>query len=148
MQESKGMPGMQETEGMPGMHELRLRALPELFAVCRLPPATALPAWALAARPFCIAASDEELSIVCPAIQVPALPPPELRVEAGWRALVVRGPLDFALTGILARLTGALAVAAISVFAFSTYDTDYLLVRADRLADALAALRAAGVATD
>jgi len=133
---------------MPAMHELRLRALSEVFAVCRLPPATALPPWALAARPFCIAASDEELSIVCPATQLPAPAPPELRVEAGFRALVVRGPLDFALTGILARLTGALAGAGVSLFAFSTYDTDYLLVRADRLADAVAALRAAGVVID
>jgi uncharacterized protein len=56
----------------------------------------------------------------------------------------VLGPLDFALTGIVAALTAPLAAAGISVSVIATYDTDYLLVKADRLADAAAALRAAG----
>jgi hypothetical protein len=61
-------------------------------------------------------------------------------VEHGWRCFKVRGPLDFSLVGILAALAGTLAAANISVFAISTYDTDYILVRdgdADRAATAL-----------
>jgi hypothetical protein len=63
----------------------------------------------------------------------------------GWRALQVAGPLDFALTGILAALAGPLAAAEISIFALSTYDTDYLLVQAATLPQAVAVLRQAGM---
>jgi hypothetical protein len=77
---------------------------------------------------------------VCPAARVPD----DVRAERGWRALAVAGPLDFALTGVLAALAGPLADAGVSIFAIATYDTDYVLVRADRLADAVGALRAAG----
>jgi len=81
-----------------------------------------------------------ELSIVCDETAVPA----EIRAERGFRALVVDGALDFAVTGILASVTGPLADARISLFAFSTYDTDYVMVKDERLDDAIAALRAAG----
>jgi hypothetical protein len=66
-----------------------------------------------------------EVSVVCPAGRAPA----EAEVEPGWRAYTVDGPLDFALTGILADLTATLATAGVPVFAVSTYDTDHLLVR-------------------
>jgi hypothetical protein len=65
-------------------------------------------------------------------------------VEAGWRALAVQGPLDFGLTGILAALAAPLAAARISIFAVSTYDTDYVLVRDRDLERAVLALREAG----
>jgi hypothetical protein len=70
--------------------------------------------------------------------------PAELEVEGGWRALKVAGPLDFALTGVLASLAGPLAEAGISVFVVSTYDTDYVLIREVDLEAARAALVAAG----
>ena len=72
--------------------------------------------------------------------------PPGAKVEAGWRALRVVGTLDFALTGILAGLTGSLAEAGVSVFALSTFDTDWLLVRAEALGKARAALEGSGYA--
>ena len=65
-------------------------------------------------------------------------------MEPGWRALAVAGPLDFGLTGILASLASPLAAAGVSIFAISTYDTDYVLVREQALAVAIDALRAAG----
>lgn len=65
-------------------------------------------------------------------------------VEGGWRCLRVGGRLDFGLTGILASLVGPLAEAGISVFALSTYDTDYLLVKEDVLAEAVEVLVWAG----
>lgn len=66
------------------------------------------------------------------------------RLETGWRALKVEGPLDFNLTGILAGIANPLARAGISIFAISTFDTDYVLVREVQLDNALAALRSAG----
>jgi hypothetical protein len=66
------------------------------------------------------------------------------KAERGWRAMVVQGPLDFSLTGILHALTGPLAAAKVSIFAISTHDTDYVLVRAADLQRAVEALSLAG----
>ena len=65
-------------------------------------------------------------------------------MERGFRALAVVGTLDFALTGVVASLAAPLAAAGISIFGISTYDTDHILVREDRLADAKTVLAAAG----
>jgi len=73
-----------------------------------------------------------------------AAAPAGARVEAPWRALKLHGPIPFSEVGVLAGLAGALARAGLSVFAVSTYDTDYLLVRADDLPGARAALERAG----
>jgi hypothetical protein len=81
-----------------------------------------------------------ELSVVCAAARVPD----GVRAERGWRALAVCGRLDLGLTGVLAGLLAPLAAAGVPIFAVSTYDTDYVLVREERLAEAVAALRAAG----
>jgi hypothetical protein len=70
--------------------------------------------------------------------------PRDAKAERGWRALHVDATLDFGLTGILAALVVPLAETGVSIFALSTYDTDYLLVREPQLPAALAALRAAG----
>lgn len=68
----------------------------------------------------------------------------DVRVEGPFRALEVQGPLDFALTGILAALLVPLADAGISVFTLSTFDTDWILVPADAAGKAAAVLTAAG----
>ena len=70
--------------------------------------------------------------------------PSDVRAERGWRALQVAGPIDFSLTGVLASVLQPLAAARIGIFAVSTFDTDYVLVRAESLDPAIAALRAAG----
>jgi uncharacterized protein len=70
--------------------------------------------------------------------------PSDARVERGWRALRIAGTIDFGLTGVLASVLAPLGEAAISIFAVSTYDTDYILVREHALADAIDTLRAAG----
>lgn len=91
---------------------------------------------------FCFAAkTDEEISLVCPADRVPA---GATACDAGWRAFRVAGTLDFSLIGILAKLTQTLADSGVGLFAVSTYNTDYILVRQERLADAVEALRRAG----
>ena len=118
-----------------------LRLHEEELAVCRLPPDAPVPAWAAEPGPLgSVTRTPAELSIVAAAAGVPA----GVRAERGWRALEVAGPLDFALTGVLAGLAGPLAAAGVSVFALATYDTDYVLVRAHQLNQALAALSAAG----
>lgn len=118
---------------------LALSLLPDRYAVCRLAPDAPRPRWA--AGPFCsVTRTAAELSIVCPEAAVP----PDVQAERGWRVLQVAGPLEFSLTGILVSLAAPLAAAAISIFALSTFDTDYLLVRDTDLPRALETLRAAG----
>lgn len=119
---------------------LTLTILPETLTICRLHPEARLPAWIDASRFWAVTRTEEELSIVCEQ----ALAPSDAICQGDWRGLKVAGPLDFALTGILARLATPLADAGIAIFAISTYDTDYLLVHADQLAAAVTALRASG----
>lgn len=110
------------------------------YAVCRLEADEPAPAWAEGAGFVSVTRTADELSVVCREERVPA----ETRAEHGFRLLKVAGPLDFALTGVLASLSGALAGAGVSLFAVSTFDTDYLLVRETDLDRALEALAEAG----
>jgi len=113
---------------------------PDVYAVVRLEPDAELPAWAVEGRFTSVTRTDSELSIVCVADAVP----PGASAERGWRLLEVAGPLDFSLSGILASLAAPLAEAEVTLFALSTFETDYLLVREQQLARASAALRHAG----
>ena len=85
--------------------------------------------------------TDEEVSLVCP---TSAAPENTLEREDGWRAFRIEGVLDFSLTGILARISGVLADAEVGIFAVSTFNTDYVLVKEASLNRALAALGEAG----
>ncbi len=120
--------------------QLTLSLLPDTFAVCRLPAGVVLPTWAMAGSFYAITRTAQELSLVCAQEQVPA----GVTCQPGWRCLQVAGPLDFALTGVLASLAQPLAAAGISIFALSTFDTDYLLIQGEALGAARAALRNAG----
>ncbi len=85
--------------------------------------------------PYCFTGRTEnEFSLVLPTNRVPS---ETLAREDGWRAFRLAGQLDFSLIGILARIAALLAEANISIFAVSTYDTDYVLVKEDRFAAAL-----------
>ena len=110
------------------------------FAVCKLPPGSAIPAWATEGNVFSVTRTPEELSVVCRQGLVPA----GTQAEVGWRCLRVAGAMPFTLVGVLASLTGPVASAGVGVFAVSTFDTDYLLVKAERFPEAVAALRGAG----
>jgi hypothetical protein len=116
------------------------------YAICRLHAAAPLPSWAATGAFSSIARTPHELSIVCTSGEVPA----DVQAQRGYRGLVVRGPLDFGLVGIVAALSAVLASASISIFVVSTYDTDYLFVRAGDLERAVTVLRDAGhiVSTD
>jgi hypothetical protein len=118
---------------------LDLQLLAGSYAVSRLPPDEPLPEWAQGEL-VALVRTPEELSIVSAAGTVPE----SVRSERDWRALKVAVPLDFSLVGILAALSGALARAEIPLFSLSTFDTDYLLVRAQDLERAVRALEAEG----
>jgi hypothetical protein len=102
-----------------------LALVPDLLAICRLDARTPIPDWARGDF-AAITRTRDELSIVCAQANVPD----GIACERDWRALRVVGPLDFALTGVLVALAAPLADAGISIFAISTFDTDYILVKA------------------
>ena len=122
------------------MAELTLILAPERFAVCKLPPTAPIPPLPLNASLVSVTLTKDELSLVVPEYAAPE----DARIEEGWRALHVAGTLDFSLTGILASLATPLAKAGVSIFAVSTFDTDYLLIPEGGLEQALMVLRAAG----
>ena len=92
-------------------------------------------------QPCFLGVTGEEISLVCP---TDAVPGETLAREDGWRGFRIEGTLDFSLVGVLAELSGLLARSGISLFAVSTYDTDYILVKEDHFERALAVLAEAG----
>jgi hypothetical protein len=116
---------------------MTLEALPQDFSVCKLAETTDIPDDGF----LFLARTDREVSLVCEACFAPAN---AVALESGWRALRVRGELDFGLVGILAELSGILAAAGISIFAISTFDTDYVLVKGESFGAAVEALRGEG----
>ena len=122
------------------MAQLTLTQLPHELTVARLKADAPIPDWALTSDFFAITRTEDELSIVCPQDNVPA----RGQQARGWRGLKVAGPLDFALTGILAGLAAPLAAASIPIFAISTFDTDYLLIPGAEFEHAIRVLRASG----
>ena len=111
-----------------------LARYPERVAVVRLGPGAELPAWAGSATLLSVTATARETSVVCGAASVPA----KAKQQGPFIAFQVEGPLDFALTGVLAGLLAPLAEAEVSVFVVSTFDTDWILVPdadADRAAE-------------
>jgi hypothetical protein len=121
---------------------LTLLVRPGRFAVCRLGAHDPLPAWALSAEFVSVTRTPEELSVVCPQERVPA----GVYCDRGWACLRVAGTLPLTAVGVLAALTAPLAAAGVSVFPVATFDTDYLLVRADDLGRAVGAWRRQGLA--
>jgi uncharacterized protein len=117
--------------------------LEERYAVCRLPADAPWPA--LRAAPLAsVTRTAEEISVVCRTEEAP----PGARVEDGWRALKLEGPIPFEEVGVLSALAGALAGAGLSLFALSTFHTDYILVKERDLAAALEALPRSGFVVD
>jgi hypothetical protein len=119
---------------------LEIRLLAPRMAICRLEPNSDLPAW-VKGDSFCtITRTDEELSIVCPEAAVPG----SVFCDQGWRCLKIKGPLDLSETGVLYALARPLAEAEISIFALSTFNTDYLLVKEKDLERAIRVLSQQG----
>jgi uncharacterized protein len=119
---------------------MNLTVLPDTLAICRLSVDESVPEWAMLGEFVSITHTADELSIVCVDDHVPG----DVKADREWRALKVEGPLDLALTGVLASLADPLARAQINIFAISTFDTDYLLVKGYNLDRACDVLRQAG----
>lgn len=117
--------------------KLTLEVLSNQIGVCKLDAQATVPIWAYQGEFFSITKTTEELSIVCSEENIPK----DVLCERGWRAFKVQGTLDFGLVGILAKITAALAKAGLGIFAISTYNTDYILVKAKDLEYAIIALR-------
>ena len=120
---------------------LPLELLADTLAICRLDAGAPVPKWAeQSSRFLTVSRTAEELSITTVQRAVPA----EVPCERDYRALRVRGPLPLNLVGVLAAIADPLAEAGLSIFAISTYDTDYVLVKARDLDAALESLERAG----
>jgi len=117
--------------------KLTLKLLNECFTIHSLPEHRDIPPQVFSAPLYFIAKTYDEVSIVLP--QNIAIESDEF--EPDWQALEVVGPLDFTLTGILSSISTVLANKKISIFAISTFDTDYVLVKKDTLSAAIAALK-------
>ena len=114
--------------------------LPGRLAVCRLDPQDDLEAWMGRGAFTSLTRTAHELSVVCDEAAVPE----SVVLEGGWRALALRGPIPFEMTGVLASVLEPLGAAGISIFAISTYDTDVVMVKARALEGAVRALEDAG----
>jgi uncharacterized protein len=119
-----------------------LEVLTDTLAICRGASTQPLPGWATPGQGqfFSATRTRDELSIIVPNSAAPET----AKCERAWRAFRVRGTLDFNQVGIIAGLSGTLAHAGVSIFALSTYDTDYVMVKQADFDRAETALRRAG----
>ena len=121
---------------------MRLQVIAGKFSVCKVENLRAVNfnvPWLFVGK------TDAEISVVCLTVDVPHA---TLAREDGWRALRVAEKMDFGLTGVMAGISTVLAKAGISIFAVSTYDTDYILVKAENLGLAQTALEAGGYSVE
>ena len=117
---------------------MELKVLPQDLTVCKVADLSGAD---LNGAFFFLARTDEELSLVCPTQSVPRNATDR---DDGWRGFRIQGVLDFSLIGILSKLSGILADNKIGIFAVSTYNTDYILVKAENFERAMEVLEAAG----
>ena len=108
---------------------MELKILDNKLKVVKLSPNEAVPETVYKQDFYSITKTDEELSIV---VDEDVNISSDI-VENNWKAIKIVGTLDFALIGILSRISTILAQAKISIFAISTYNTDYILVKSDKL---------------
>ena len=120
--------------------KLKFSRVPGSFAVCRLSANVSIPDWAAQGAFLSITRTPDELSLVCLEAQVPG----SVQHENDWACLKLEGPFPFAETGILSSFIQPLSDRAIPVFAISTFDTDYVLVKNSWLERAVGILRDAG----
>jgi hypothetical protein len=125
-------------KGLNKMNSIKLtmKLLNQKYSVCRLDKNNSIPNWAIEGDFFSITKTEDELSIVCLQENIPD----GIKCEKDWRILKVEGPLDFSLVGILASISNLMAQSQISIFALSTYDTDYILVKENNIEAAICTL--------
>ncbi len=117
---------------------MELKAIEQKLTVCKVADISSID---LSADFFFIAKTDEELSLVCRTADTPSQTTDR---DDGWKGFRIQGVLDFSLIGILSKLSGILAAHKIGIFAVSTYNTDYILVKEENFGRALEVLSAEG----
>lgn len=122
------------------MNQLPFIVIDGVFSLCRLAPGDAIPSWALPSSFYTISKTSDELSVVCESLYVPA----EVKQDGNWRLLKIASVLNLSLTGITAKFSTTLANADINLCVIATYDTDYILVKQEKLQPAITALQHAG----
>ncbi len=121
---------------------MKLKTIPFDLTVCKLADGSLIDL----NREFCfIGKTDEELSLVCRTEETPSN---TTERDDGWRGFRIEGVLDFSLIGILSKLSSILAQNSIGIFAVSTYNTDYILVKKENFDKALSVLAEAGYKID
>ena len=124
----------------PQNHQLKFRRLPGLYVIVRLTSDAPIPNWATKGDFTSVTRTAEELSIVCPADNLPRV----IGSQHRWICLKLEGPFPFSQTGVLLSFIEPLSTKGIPILAISTYDTDYVLIQEEFLHSSLAALQAAG----
>lgn len=120
---------------------LDIALLPERFAVCRMDPDTAPPAWALRGGFTALVRTPDELCIVCPEKDAPS----RVKKVVGWRALRLAGELDHTgESGVLLTVVEPLARAGVPVFPVTSWNAGYVLIHEPHVEKALATLKAWG----
>jgi len=117
---------------------MELEIIDKSFAVCKLRDMSGID---LNDEILFMAKTDEEISLVCEETSIPA---DYIECERGWKGFRITGTLDFALVGILAKISSVLAENNISIFAISTFNTDYILVKIELFRKAIDHLKSKG----
>jgi uncharacterized protein len=124
-----------------GKITLQFSLLEGRFAVCRFAADSEVPTWTFGTgQLMSVTRTADELSIVCIENRVPL----EIKAERGWLCLKLHGPFPFSETGILTAFVKPLSNRGISIFAISTFDTDYVLIKEESWSNARKALEEAG----
>ena len=121
---------------------MELEKIPYRLTVCKVADINAVD---IHADFYFIGKTDEELSLVC---RTEDTPPDTIECDNGWRGFRIRGTLDFSLIGILSKISGILADHKIGIFAVSTYNTDYILVKEENYERALNVLNSEGYSVE
>ncbi|MBR1450730.1 MAG: ACT domain-containing protein [Lachnospiraceae bacterium] len=117
---------------------MELKRIPYRLTVCKVADISAVD---INADFYFIGRTDEEVSLVC---RTEDTPPLAIERDDGWRGFRIQGMLDFSLIGILSKISGILAEHKIGIFAVSTYNTDYILVKEENFDRALSVLNSEG----
>ncbi len=116
--------------------KLNLKLLKGKYSVCRINKDDEIPKWIFNEEFFSITKTEDELSIVCLQDKIKD----DVLCERNWKILKIEGPLDFSLIGILSKISTLMANNNISIFAISTYDTDYILIKEESIDKAIEVL--------
>jgi len=119
---------------------MNLKLLKTTFSILKLSPIEAIPLWATKSSEFYISKTSDELSIICPEVDVPE----NIEASKGWCCFRVDGDLEFEQVGVVATVSKPIADAGISLFLVSTHDRDYVFVHVDSLENAIEVCEAAG----